>query len=308
MVEPRPLEGVRLTLFDGRTLEYDFVPMFVNDTFRGHLSAYRDVTDQARAEEERERLLASEREENRRLAEMDAYRSEFLAVVSHELRTPLTSIVGYTELLRNMLDVEDSSEKVECLDAIVRNVDRLLRLAGDLVVLDSMESRTFPLNVPLVDVATTLRNAERTVAPAAAASVIEMVSEVATGRRSGPTATGSSSSSRTSCRTPSSSPLPRVASVCAPVPGLDGSRVDMNHPGIGIPVSEQALLFSRFFRASNARRRGLPGTGLGLDRPGHRRAARGNHLGGSAVGSGRTVTVHLGTARVDQRLPRVGVR
>ncbi len=34
--------------------------------------------------------------------------------------------------------------------------------------------------------------------------------------------------------------------------------------GIGIPEQEQGKLFSRFFRASNARQNAIPGTGLGL--------------------------------------------
>jgi signal transduction histidine kinase len=34
--------------------------------------------------------------------------------------------------------------------------------------------------------------------------------------------------------------------------------------GIGIPPDELGQLFSRFVRASNARKAGMPGTGLGL--------------------------------------------
>jgi signal transduction histidine kinase len=34
--------------------------------------------------------------------------------------------------------------------------------------------------------------------------------------------------------------------------------------GIGIPASQQAILFNRFARADNARERGITGTGLGL--------------------------------------------
>jgi signal transduction histidine kinase len=34
--------------------------------------------------------------------------------------------------------------------------------------------------------------------------------------------------------------------------------------GVGIPAHEQADLFTRFFRASNATDRAIPGTGLGL--------------------------------------------
>ena len=181
--QPERIAGVRATLYDGRTLECDFVPMYVHGTYRGHLSTYRDITNQALAEAEQERLLASERDENRRLAEMDAFRSESLAAVSHELRTPLTSIVGYTQLLGNLLDRDgvddaDATEEVACLEAIVRNVNRLLRLAGDLVGLDSLESRVLPLDVSPVDVPAIVRHAERTIAPDAAARSVDVELDV----------------------------------------------------------------------------------------------------------------------------------
>ena len=57
----------------------------------------------------------------------------------------------------------------------------------------------------------------------------------------------------------------------------DGGRVDVRlrrdattavlevaDAGIGIPPAEVEHLFDRFFRASSARGRGIPGTGLGL--------------------------------------------
>jgi signal transduction histidine kinase len=70
--------------------------------------------------------------------------------------------------------------------------------------------------------------------------------------------------------------------------------VEIADTGIGVPDDEQALLFSRFFRASNARTRGLPGTGLGLsvakaivDRHGGTISIR------STVGAGTCVLVRL---------------
>jgi signal transduction histidine kinase len=46
----------------------------------------------------------------------------------------------------------------------------------------------------------------------------------------------------------------------------DGAEVVVSvaDTGIGIPAADQEQLFSRFFRASNARDSNLPGTGLGL--------------------------------------------
>ena len=44
----------------------------------------------------------------------------------------------------------------------------------------------------------------------------------------------------------------------------DTATIAVRDTGIGIPAEEQAQLFSRFFRSSNARASGVQGTGLGL--------------------------------------------
>ncbi len=46
--------------------------------------------------------------------------------------------------------------------------------------------------------------------------------------------------------------------------GGDGTTLRVGDTGIGIPVAEQELLFTRFFRSSNAQRQAIPGSGLGL--------------------------------------------
>ncbi|HTX62228.1 MAG TPA: ATP-binding protein [Acidimicrobiales bacterium] len=315
-------EGVRAILHDGRTLECDFLPIAVQGTYRGYLSTYRDITGQARAEAERERLLASEREENRRLAELDAYRSESLAAVSHELRTPLTSIVGYTHLLRNTIDATASAEEAAYLDAIARNVDRLLRLAGDVVALDSLESRAMPLPVTEVDVPEVVERAVRTVRPQAADRSIDLSVETAPGPvvhgdedrlaqlvenlianavkftltegrivvRAAPLVGDAATTARSGAPAPRT-PSPRKAGRATP-PTWELTVADT---GIGIPEDELSMLTTRFFRASNARRRGLPGSGLGLSVA---RAIAERHGGSlsvsSVVGVGTTVTVRFG--------------
>jgi len=64
--------------------------------------------------------------------------------------------------------------------------------------------------------------------------------------------------------------------------------------GIGIPDGDQAKLFTRFFRASNAVYRSIPGTGLGLAIV---RTIVDNHSGELAVlsreGKGTTVSVRF---------------
>ncbi len=283
-----------MTLFDGRIIERDFVPVFVQGAYRGSLWLLRDVTDQARAECERERLLASERAEQRRIAELEARQSEYLASVSHELRTPLTSIVGYTEMLRELVDARGSSEEVEYVDVIARNVDRLFRLSGDLMMLESLESKMTRLAIEVVHAGELTRHGCEAVAPEAAAR------SVAVERMVGPVPPLRGDAGRLgqlldillSNAIKYSHPGGRVRLSVLPHDG--GWQIDVADDGIGIPPDEQNMLFSRFYRGSNARRRGIPGTGLGLSIA---RAVAQLHGGDitfqSVLGKGTTVHVTL---------------
>jgi signal transduction histidine kinase len=58
---------------------------------------------------------------------------------------------------------------------------------------------------------------------------------------------------------------PRGGSVTVSASNGNGSlQVEVTDTGIGVPPDEFGQLFSRFYRASSARRRAIPGTGLGL--------------------------------------------
>ncbi len=94
-----PVVGERYAAANGRTYERDYVPIFQQSDYRGHLWLFRDVTTRAQAEAELADLVSAQHEENSRLQELDAVKAELLSAVSHELRSPLTSIVSFSELL-----------------------------------------------------------------------------------------------------------------------------------------------------------------------------------------------------------------
>jgi PAS domain S-box-containing protein len=296
------VEGIRVTLFDGRILECDCVPMFLHDDYRGHLLVVRDVTDQARAQAERERLLASERQENRRLAELDAYKSEFMASVSHELRTPLTSIVAYSQMLEQLVRSRDDGGELEILEVIQRNVARLLRLSGDLLTLDSLESGALPLTLTSLDVAATVRHAAHSIEPPASERGVTIYCTTVEGPPmwGDLERVGQLFDNLLSNAVKFTPPGGRVAVEARPLatdPGAGetgGWKIEVSDTGMGIPDDEQKLLFDRFFRASNATRLRLPGVGLGLSIA---QAIAELHQGSIAVrstlGAGSCITVTL---------------
>jgi signal transduction histidine kinase len=73
-----------------------------------------------------------------RLAQLDRARREFIANASHELRTPLFSLGGFLELLTD--EELDEETRAEFLATMREQVDRLTRLAGDLLDLSRLDA------------------------------------------------------------------------------------------------------------------------------------------------------------------------
>ena len=72
------------------------------------------------------------------LAQLDTARKEFVANASHELRTPLFSLAGFLELMDDE-DLDDDTRR-QFLATTREQVDRLTRLAGDLLDLSRVDA------------------------------------------------------------------------------------------------------------------------------------------------------------------------
>ncbi|MBQ3310883.1 hypothetical protein IJG72_02270 [bacterium] len=79
------------------------------------------------------------KEQNKKLKQLDEFRSNLIDTVSHELRTPLTSIQGYTSrLLRTDIKIDEAT-KQKSLHIIKRQSERLKRLIEDLLIVPDIE-------------------------------------------------------------------------------------------------------------------------------------------------------------------------
>ena len=88
-------------------------------------------------------------EMQRRLAELDSARKQFIANASHELRTPIFSLGGFVELLEE----EDPSpeERAEFVRTMRQQIERLTKLTTDLLDLSQLDAGAVVMRTSSVD-------------------------------------------------------------------------------------------------------------------------------------------------------------
>jgi signal transduction histidine kinase len=246
---------------------------------------------------EREQVQAELARQNERLLALDQMKDDFIASVSHEFRTPLTSIRGYAELLQ---EANLPAEHRDFVNVIDRNSARLAGLVEDLLLMAQIQSGGLPLDLDEVVLNHLIARAGEAAKPFAASKRIdldidtepELVTTQADAERLGQVLDN------------------LVSNAIKYTPDGGGVSIKMTHTGdtatiavsdtgIGIPEDEQAQMFSRFFRSSNARHSGIEGSGLGLAITRGIVEAHGGTIGFDSVeGVGTTfrLTVPLGLA------------
>jgi signal transduction histidine kinase len=135
---------------------------FVGD---GLVQTLESFANQSALSLEAATLIDRLRRVNEQLKEANQVKSEFLATMSHELRTPLTAIIGFSELLREGVMGELSSEQKEGVGEVLVNAADLLDMINSLLDLAKVESGKMRLNVRDFNVIGTVRRVLGTVSP-----------------------------------------------------------------------------------------------------------------------------------------------
>ncbi|HEY3231684.1 MAG TPA: ATP-binding protein, partial [Roseiflexaceae bacterium] len=214
----------------------------------------------ASADDELGQLTATLNEMLERIEGLFNAQRRFVADVSHELRTPLTAMRGNLEILRRGA-ARDPAALDESLAAMEREVNRLVRLAGDLLLLAQAEAgidlRREPvaLDELVLEVVRELRPMADGVA--LTPEIAEQVE--AQGDRDRLKQALLNMVVNALQHTPSGGSV-RVA-----LDHADGrARLSVSDTGEGIAVEDLQRVFDRFYRADKARSRGTGGAGLGL--------------------------------------------
>lgn len=204
--------------------------------------------------DEVERAIAELKEEERR-------KSRFVSDVSHELRTPLTAIRGAAETLLDG-DVSHDDQR-QFLASIIREADRLTRLANDLLTLQRIEGATGELPLGRVDLKEVAERAVEALQPLTESRGVRVS---VTG--DAPVVLGDADRLQQVVAN-----LLDNATRVTPAGGTvwirilaseDGVALQVLDEGPGIPTEALPHIFERFYRAQVSRDRSTGGAGLGL--------------------------------------------
>jgi signal transduction histidine kinase len=194
-----------------------------------------------------------------RLSQLDHARREFIANASHELRTPLFSLGGFLELMAG--EDLDEGERRDFVEEMSTQVERLTKLATDLLDLSRLDAGQLAVERAPVD----LSVVARTVCEEARA-LAETGGHVLGARADEPVAAlGDEQRIFQITRNLVENALkhtPAGTNVSVEAAWMDGKaclRVRDNGPGV--PERDREHLFERFYRADGGK---ASGSGLGL--------------------------------------------
>ena len=127
----------------------------------------------------RERLNSELYQANNRLQDLSDNKSDFRSAASHELRTPLTVIKENCALLSDEIVGPLTDDQRKCMEAALRNCNRLADLVNDLLDLDSIESGHNNIRREVVDVSVILAACEEDYRPRCRAAGLDLMVDVA---------------------------------------------------------------------------------------------------------------------------------
>jgi PAS domain S-box-containing protein len=220
--------------------------------------------------------------------ELSSSKSDLISMLGHDFAGPLTTINGFAQLL-----LEQEGQDAETrgyLETITKSAQRLACLARDTLALSRLENNEIEMTLEPVDLVALMRDTassftdSREVRIHAPEETLIVRADGARLRQVFENLIGNAMKY---------SPGGEAIHIGIRRRGQT-ARITVLDFGIGIPASDRGAIFTRFVRASNARRMGIAGTGFGLylvkrlvERHG------GKIVYGSHVGRGSAFTIML---------------
>lgn len=220
-----------------------------------------NITLQQKVDDATKRLRRS----NEKLKEMDETKDEFISMASHQLRTPLTSVKGYLSMVLegDAGDIKPMQKKL--LSQAFTSSQRMVYLIADLLNVSRLRTGKFviePIRVNLADIAE---------------GEVHQLQDTASSRQltlqyDKPAEFPDLMLDETKIRqvimnfidnaiyyTPSNGTIAVELK-----DKKDSVELIVTDTGMGVPKADQPNLFTKFYRAGNAKKARPDGTGLGL--------------------------------------------
>jgi two-component system sensor histidine kinase SenX3 len=237
-------------------------------------------------------LIVDDRTESFRLDEM---RKDFMANISHELKTPIGAVGLLAEAMENSLDQPAVMAKL--IKNIGKEAKRLSALVKDIIQLSRIQSAAIITSTDVVNLVDVVKDAIDRNSWRSEKSEVDVVF---TSLKDKVQVYGDAEMLTVAVKNLVENAIiysNKGDSVEVVIETSDDlAKILVKDVGIGIPKSEQARVFERFYRVDQSRSRETGGTGLGLSIVKH---AAISHLGDvqlfSKPGVGSTFTLRLPT-------------
>jgi signal transduction histidine kinase len=205
------------------------------------------------------------RHSNYKLRKLDDAKDEFLSMASHQLRTPLTSIKGYLSMVLEGDAGRIGAVQRHFLSEAFSSSNNMVRIIDDLLSVSRIQTGKFALDKSDIDMAELVQEESGLMVDNAVAHGLKMALNIGNGDYH-------TSADSLKLRQIVDNLIDNAVHYSSQG-GLinislsrDGNRIVFKviDNGIGVPKSELPNLFTKFQRASNARKRRPDGTGIGL--------------------------------------------
>lgn len=193
-------------------------------------------------------------------------KTEFVSLASHQLHTPISSMKWNMELLESKRFGELSEVQKKYIGKVAHALTRMEHIIKDFLNVSQLELGTFssePVEFTLSEFLDALIDEHGGRIEQKFINVVRAYDAGAvslnTDKRLLTMSIGNLISNAAKY-----TPEEGTVTVSTKLGGSKGLIISVSDTGIGIPVDDQEQLFSKFFRAENARQRETDGTGLGL--------------------------------------------
>lgn len=218
-------------------------------------------TLQVKVDEATTELKAS----NHKLHELDKTKDEFISMASHQLRTPLTTIKGYISMLLDGDAGEVTDQQRKLLEEAFNSSQRMVYLIGDFLNVSRIQTGKFAIELAPCNLSNILDEEIEQLQVMAKSRQLDLTYDKV---QNFPTVEIDENKIRQVMMNfidnaiYYSKPDGKIRIVLS----YDRDHIEFKviDNGIGVPKAEQHKLFTKFTRASNARRQRPDGTGIGL--------------------------------------------